>query len=99
MANQVIWSPAAEKDLENVLDYLHSKWNNRVLNRFLNRIDDCVGIIMEDPKIFPIINQELNIRKCVVTMHNTLYYRESDSSIQIIRLFDSRQDPKKLVFK
>ena len=54
---------------------------------------------MEDPKIFPIINQELNIRKCVVTMHNTLYYRESDSSIQIIRLFDSRQDPKKLVFQ
>ena len=98
MTRKVIWSPAAEKDLENVLDYLHSKWNNRVLSRFINKIDDCVGVIIEDPKIFPVINQELGIRKCVVTMHNTLYYRESGSSIQIIRLFDSRQDPKKLQF-
>ena len=96
MAKNVIWSPAAEKDLETVLDYLQSKWSNQVLNRFVNKIDDNIGLIIDDPKIFPLINHRLKIRKSVITKHNTLYYRETAKSIQIVRLFDSRQNPKKL---
>ena len=96
MAKNVIWSPAAEKDLETVLDYLQSKWSNQVLNRFINKIDDNIGLIIDDPKIFPLINHRLKIRKSVITKHNTLYYRETAKSIQIVRLFDSRQNPKKL---
>jgi plasmid stabilization system protein ParE len=53
---------------------------------------------MEDPKIFPVSNPELEIRKSVVTKHNTLYYREVSNGVEIARLFDSRQDPKKLKF-
>ena len=98
MAKNVIWSPAAEKDLETVLDYLQSKWSNQILNRFINKIDDNIGLIISDPKIFPLINDRLKIRKSVITKHNTLYYRETPKSIQIVRLFDSRQDPKKLTF-
>ena len=98
MAKNVIWSPAAEKDLEAVLDYLQSKWSDQILNRFINKIDDNIGLIIGDPKIFPLINERLKIRKSVITKHNTLYYRESSKSIQIVRLFDSRQDPKKLTF-
>ena len=96
MAKNVIWSPAAEKDLETVLDYLQSKWSNQILNRFINKIDDNIGLIIDDPKIFPLINHRLKIRKSVITKHNTLYYRETAKSIQIVRLFDSRQNPKKL---
>ena len=98
MAKNVIWSPAAEKDLETVLNYLQSKWSNQILNRFINKIDDNIGLIIVDPKIFPLINEKLKIRKSVITKHNTLYYRETPKSIQIVRLFDSRQDPQKLTF-
>ena len=98
MAKNVIWSPAAEKDLEAVLDYLQLKWSDQILNRFINKIDDNIGLIIGDPKIFPLINKRLKIRKSVITKHNTLYYRETSKSIQIVRLFDSRQDPKKLTF-
>jgi len=95
---KVIWSPAAEEDLRTILDYLHNKWSQRVINKFINKIDDNVGLILEDPKIFPIINLELQIRKSVVTKQNTLYYREVSEGIEIARLFDSRQDPRKLKF-
>ena len=43
MPKNVIWSPAAEKDLETVLDYLQSKWSDQILNRFINKIDDNIG--------------------------------------------------------
>jgi len=95
---KVIWSPVAQEDLISILDYLQNKWSQRVINKFINKIDDNVGLIIEDPKIFPIINQELQIRKCVVTKQNTLYYREVSEGVEIARLFDSRQDPRKLKF-
>ncbi|MCW3808029.1 type II toxin-antitoxin system RelE/ParE family toxin [Plebeiibacterium marinum] len=98
MNRKATWSPAAEEDLRLILDYLQSKWSQHVVNKFINRIDDNIGLIMEDPKIFPVINAELQIRKSVITKQNTLYYRVVSDGVEIARLFDSRQDPKKLKF-
>lgn len=98
MALQIIWSPAAEADLENVLNYLKENWSKRILIKFINKVEDTTALLVEDPALFPIINQELNIRKCVLTNQNTMFYRASKSKIEIIRLFDTRQNPKKLKF-
>jgi plasmid stabilization system protein ParE len=96
--SEIIWSPAAEEDFRIVLNYLQEQWNQQVINTFIDTIDDTIILILKEPKIFPLINRELQIRKCVLTKQNTLYYRESNKGIEIIRLFDSRQDPKKLQF-
>ncbi len=98
MLKKVIWSPSAEKDFELILDYLQLKWNNKIINSFINKIDDNINLILEDYKIFPVINEELQIRKSVISKQNTLYYREKSGNLEIVRLFDSRQDPNKLKF-
>lgn len=94
----VIWSPASELDLEIILNYLQKKWNSRIIAKFINKIDDTIGLLQEDPEIFPIINYDLKIRKCVITKQNTLYYRINIQNIEIVRLFDTRQDSTKLSF-
>ena len=98
MNKMVIWSPAAEEDLSIILDYLKHKWSPNVIKKFIDKVDEHLRLISDDPGIFPIINKELRIRKSVITKHNTLYYREANRNIEVIRLFDSRQDPKKLKF-
>ena len=98
MNREVIWSPAAEEDLDKILDYLQHKWSLNVITKFIDKVDENIGLINEDPGIFPIINKDLQIRKSVITKHNTLYYREVNRKIEVIRLFDSRHDPKKLEF-
>ena len=98
MAKNIIWSPAAESDLKSVLSYLDEKWSVLVVNQFINKVDSFVSLIAEEPKLFPIINKKHNVRKCVLTKQNTLFYRENKDSIDIIRLFDTRQDPKKLKY-
>ncbi|MDO6759269.1 type II toxin-antitoxin system RelE/ParE family toxin [Tamlana sp. 2_MG-2023] len=98
MLREVVWSPSAEKDFEAVLDYLQLNWDESVTNKFINRVDDIISLIINDLKIFPIINEALEVRKSVVSKHNTLYYRENGLKIEIIRLFDARQDPNKLKF-
>ena len=98
MLKEVIWSPSAEEDFESILDYLQINWNDRIINRLINKVDDTINLILEDYKIFQIINEELQIRKTVISKQNTLYYREKNGKLEIVRLFDSRQDPNKLKF-
>ena len=98
MNREIIWSPAAEKDFEIILDYLIERWSENVVSKFINKVDDNINLICEDPKIFSVINKEMKIRKSVITKQNTLFYREIDGKIEIVRLFDTRQEPKKLKF-
>lgn len=76
MTKKVIWSPAAEEDLKNILIYLLDKWSQNVAIKFLNKVDTSVLLISEEPKIFPLINKKHRVRKCVLTRQNTIFYRE-----------------------
>jgi len=99
MPKQVIWSPLSEKDFEKIIDYLKRDWNNKVVEKFIEITDQLIYQISINPKQYPIINKSKRIRKCVITKHNTLFYRDRKDFIDVLRLFDTRQDPKKLIFK
>ena len=99
MPKQVIWSLLSEKDFENIIDYLKRDWDNKVVEKFIDITDQLIYQISINPKQYPIINKSKRIRKCVITKHNTLFYRDRKDYIDILRIFDSRQDPRKLIFK
>jgi len=95
MTKQIIWSPLSESDLDCLLSYLQTHWSNNVALDFLDKIDLLITQLSLNPKQFPLINKKRKIRKCVITKHNILFYRETKKSIEIIRLFDTRQSPTK----
>lgn len=96
MRREIFWSPLAEKDLENILEYLSENWNQLVVIRFLHKIDLVIDQISKVPTQYPIINKKLQLRKCVVTKQNTLFCRAVEGRIEILRLYDTRQDPGRL---
>lgn len=98
MPKEIIWSPDSERDLETILEYLSSGWNPSVSSRFLDLIEKVLVQISINPRQFPIIHQTLKIRKCVLTKHNTLYYRNKRNHVGLLRIYDNRQDPKNLRF-
>lgn len=98
MPKPIIWSPQADKDLEEILSYLAEEWENSVSLKFLNLVDILLKQIANNPRQYPLIHKSLNIRKCVLTRHNTLFYRNKRSAIEVVRIFDTRQDPEKLQF-
>lgn len=93
MLKVIKWSSFADIDLSNLLEYLELKCNNKVCNDFLENLDHCILQIQINPDQFLFFNKELQIRKCVITKHNTLFYRETESRIEILRLYDTRQNP------
>jgi len=98
MRKPIKWSSHAEDDFVKLLEYLENRWNNNVCLKFISKLDFFFFLIHKNPNQFPYLNAQLQIRKCVVTKQNTLYYRENDARIEILRIYDTRQNPDTLKF-
>ena len=98
MPKQIVWSPLSEKDFDNILEYLNKEWDATVVNKFIDLTDNLLLQIALNPQQFPLIHRKMKIRKCVITKHNTLFYRENKEQIELLRVYDTRQDPDKLKF-
>lgn len=98
MLKSVRWSSFASKDLRNLLDYLEAKWNKKVCLNFIEKLDHSIRQIQINPAQFPYFNASLQIRKCVITKHNSLFYRVTSTRIEILRLYDTRQNPNDFSF-
>ena len=98
MPRKIIWSPKSEEDFENILEYLSKEWDAEITLKFVDLIDILLIQISINPRQFPLIHKSLNIRKCVISKHNTLYYRNRRNHIELLRIYDNRQDPESLRF-
>lgn len=98
MLKPIRWSSRADDDFAGILEYLNNHWSVSVASDFILKVDKCILLIQESTEQFPIFNKDFQIRKCVVTKHNTLYYRDTENRIEILRLYDTRQNPETLQF-
>ncbi len=98
MAKPVFWSHLAEIDFDNILEYLHKNWDSKVVNQFIDLTEGVLQRIARNPRQFPYIHKKLKIRKCVLTNHNAIYYRDMKLRIEVLRIYDTRHDPDRLTF-
>ena len=99
MSKQIVWSPLSENDFSGILNYLNKNWGEKIASHFIDLTESFLTQISINPRQFPVIYKKKKIRKCVLTKHNTLYYRNSKFQIDILRIYDTRQDPDNLTFK
>jgi plasmid stabilization system protein ParE len=95
MALEVIWSPSSLNNLEEVIQYLRKNWSHQVVKDFIIRMDSVVQLISEHPQIFRQVSINNSVREAVITKHNLLLYRITQSRILILAVFDIRQHPRK----
>lgn len=98
MSKQVIWSPLSEGDFARILEYLDKNWDSNVATQFIDLTEKNLEQISYSPKQYPLIFKKERIRKCVLTKHNSLYYSEDKTKVDILRIFDTRQDPNTFTF-
>jgi plasmid stabilization system protein ParE len=91
----VAFSKTAQKNLKIILDYLDRDWSDKLVKKFKMKLDLSINAILNNPEGFPIINEKYHVRKCVVTKQTTIFYKFNSKEIQILSLFDTRQNPKK----
>ena len=94
----VFLSKLAESKLLDLKEYLLEKWNVKVKNDFFQKFKEKVDMISNQPESCPQSKEFKGLFKCVVSKQNTFYYRVSydRNEIEIITVFDTRQNPEKL---
>ncbi|WP_310555128.1 type II toxin-antitoxin system RelE/ParE family toxin [Flavobacterium sp.] len=92
---KILWTDNALSELKQTVDYLEAFWTEKELRQFARKLDHTIEIISRNPEIFPSSIEKIDIRKAVVTKHNSLYYRIKENNIELISLFGNKQNPDK----
>jgi plasmid stabilization system protein ParE len=97
MNREIKFSRIAAKKLQNLLVFLEKEWSAKVRNNFVLNLDKSLKQIQQLPGSFPESEKILGLRKCVITKQTTIFYKYSDTSIDVVTIFDNRQDPRSLI--
>lgn len=95
---RLIWTEHALKDLEFVFDFLYEK-SQRSAASTVQSILGKAHLLTKFPKSGPIEPLLKNLKgkyRYLTKGHYKIVYRVEKSSIYIVRIFDTRQDPSKL---
>ena len=97
---KISWTPTAKKTYFKVLDYLAENWTKREVTNFMNEVESLLTQITDNPEMFQASRKKKNVRKALITKHNTLYYRikPRNKELELITFWDNRQDPQKLAY-
>ena len=95
MAKEVVWSLRAQKERKEILEYWRLRNKSNTYSRKLNQLfKESVKLITDFPQIGK-PTDDINTRIKIVRDY-LIIYEETETQIQILTIWDSRQDPDKL---
>ena len=93
---KLFWSDEAINNLESILDYLKVFWTQREVDRFKKQLRMQLDLITGNPKMFPKSDFNPALRKAVLSKQTTIFYEISGITINLVYIFNNKQDIKKL---
>ncbi|PKP39926.1 MAG: type II toxin-antitoxin system RelE/ParE family toxin [Bacteroidetes bacterium HGW-Bacteroidetes-13] len=96
MKREIRLSKRAIRKLNSLLVYLEEEWSTKAKHEFILKLDKSLKQIQKLPDSFPESEKIRGLRKCVVTKQTTVFYKYSETTIDVITIFDNRQNPKSL---
>lgn len=97
MKREIRLSNRAIKKLESILVYLEEEWSTKVKHDFIQKLDKSLKQIQKHPYSFPESEKIQGLRKCIVTRQTTVFYKYSNTTIDVVIIFDNRQNPESLL--
>ena len=98
MARKIVWTKRANNNYNGIIEYLEADWEEQVIIDFVKKTYKILGLICEYPHLGSIENQEKGIHGFLITSHNRLFYRFSDTELVLLNFFDTRQQAGKRKF-
>ena len=94
---KIIWTKSSKDDLKIIYQY-YFQFSKKIAKKIINTIINKTSIldISGFEKAGQIDEYNNNFRRLIVGNHKILY-KELENHILIVRIFDCRQNPKKLI--
>lgn len=73
MSYEIFWTEEAIRNLEEIIDYLLSRWTQREVDNFKVKLSKQIDLIGRDPKMFPISTFQPRLRKAVLSKQTSVF--------------------------
>jgi len=93
MSFEIKFTPEAEDTYDAISTQLRQRWGDRFVTKLEIKISKCLNTISITPYLYPVIEENTEIRKCLLHKNCSMLYRVYDDNILIICFWDNRQDP------
>lgn len=88
----LIWSPKAKEEYATLLIYIREWYGTDAALRFLGQTEKIIESIVRFPYAYPASDKVPGLRKAVITKQSSLFYRITNSQIELLHFWDNRQD-------
>lgn len=92
----VVWSKTSELSLDEVLNYIDTKFGKLVAEKYYSDVIQTVEGIGIQPEMFPVYQQNTETRKAVINKKTILYYKILQNKIYLLAFYDTRMGTHKL---
>jgi len=96
---QIRWAANAFKDYEIIYEALLSNWSSEIAAKFSQRLEAHLFNLSFHPFIGRKSENKHNVRSILISRFNRLYYSLDKDTIELIGIFDMRQNPAKNKFR
>jgi plasmid stabilization system protein ParE len=97
---KVLWTIFAEKQLDNIYDYIHNKSFQSAVNIYNDILDesDMLALFPRMGAIEPLLSEFPEEYRFLIVRRNykVIYCIDSEATIYVVAVFDCRQNPGKL---
>jgi len=88
---RIIFTPAAQNDIENIWDYSFKEWGIEQAERYIEGIRDTCRALALGYKRGRAIDVRQGYMKCPTGQH-MIYFLERDDRLEVVRILHGKQD-------
>jgi plasmid stabilization system protein ParE len=88
----VVYTPAAKDTLQYLYTFLTQKFGLRTANKFVVKAEQTIALLANQPLIFKASPFDEQVRIAVLSKNCSLFYRVTDTQLQLLYFWDNRQD-------
>ena len=92
MEYKLHWSEESVRNLEEILEYLNTKWTFREVESFKCKLGKQLNLITHNPYLFPVSTYNPRLRKAVLSKQTTIFYELREENLYLVYLFVNRKD-------
>lgn len=92
---EIAWTKKAEEDYYQQIDLLLEHWNEATAEKFVNEVFETIDLIAKHPEMYARTDYP-QVRKAVVNRHISLFYRQDEQQVLLLRFWPNRRDPDTL---
>lgn len=92
----VKWSQNAKFDYWENIEFLQHKWTLNEVYNFINKVEEVITILRKENITFKPTNYKNTYQVPIVKQITLFYHINNNNDIELLRLFNTYQNPDKL---